>query len=869
MLSKKNNKFWLLLIVFLTIFAFSPSLSGGYLNWDDTIYISSNELIKEDVGLKSFVNLYEFDKNISLVMYSYLIEYNIFGFDPFISHIINIFIHILNLILIYKLTDLLTKNKSFALIAACLFAIHPLKAESVSWLIQRKDLLFTLFYLLAAISYIRFLNSGKYLQIIFVLIFSYLSFLCKVQAIVLPASLLLFETYKNKKIKPDNLLIVSVTQLFCFISIFEIPKFLVIIIIPILIIYWRNFSIDFRIIEKLNQFKQKPIIIKILKGSAFFILFYLLNHLIRYTLKNYIPNTPTEQIISLITAYLLIIAIIIHIVFILLIIKKNDNTHPSNIIDKTLNNIIIKSNKIYLIIFNNTTNLILLIYSIALIKNLLYIYIFFKPSTVSNSLRENTFLIFIGTILLIFIKFKDLISIKLRNKTIRSIILFSLPIIAITIIFARNYSILNDLSNTILDRFIMMSYSLNYYFIKFFFPFKLNAMHPYPNPDSLSTLKYIVQPIILLSALIILGIIYKKNTDKELKRNILFGILFFVINISVVLHIFPINGKVIVADRYSYIAHFGLIFSTLSLIIFFLEKSKNKIKITKVFNFIFFAILIAFSTQTFSRSKLWNNDKVFWSDIIEKSPRNDYAHFSIGLHYYQVDKIDKAIEHYNTAISMNNLNYEYFSNRAACYVRINESSLALNDFNYAISLNNHDISSYNNRGILHINTGNLKEARNDFKKALSLNPEFIQAKSSLENVVRLLEIEETFNIDSIPNQELSEYYGNIGIQYAMKQNYLLAIDFFNKAVIYNNVDLNALVNRGNCYAAMKNYPESIKDFEKAILLNPEDGGAFLNLANILHETGNKDKACKYWEKALSLGVPNAEIMLNKFCNNLQ
>ena len=99
----------------------------------------------------------------------------------------------------------------------------------------------------------------------------------------------------------------------------------------------------------------------------------------------------------------------------------------------------------------------------------------------------------------------------------------------------------------------------------------------------------------------------------------------------------------------------------------------------------------------------------------------------------------------------------------------------------------------------------------------------------------------------------------------MKNDFKQAILFFDKAIYFNEFNINSLSNRGNCYAALRDFSSASSDYNTLLEIMPNDGGAYLNLANISHQTGNIGKACVYWNKALELGVVDAQIMINKFC----
>ena len=158
----KNHRLNVLLIVFIlviTYFTFSHTLSYGFTNWDDDVFITENPNILgfswEKIGeifTSSNAGLYS-----PLVVLSFSIENNIFGMKANVFHTTNLIIHLLNCILLFWLIFKISNNQTIiSFIATILFGIHPLHIESVVWLVERKDLLSTFFYLGSLILFIYF-----------------------------------------------------------------------------------------------------------------------------------------------------------------------------------------------------------------------------------------------------------------------------------------------------------------------------------------------------------------------------------------------------------------------------------------------------------------------------------------------------------------------------------------------------------------------------------------------------------------------------------------------------------------------------------------------------------------------------------------
>lgn len=198
------KKHKLLIIVLITTFiAYLPSINGAFLHWDDDIYILNNPSLTS----LSFENLkfifFDFYYGLynPLTNLSWAIDYSIAGLDPFLFHFNNIILHLVNITLVYILfKDYIIKNKNVAIITASLFAIAPIHVESVAWITERKDVLYTAFYLISIILYQKYSinKQNKYLLLTF---FAFiLSILSKGMAASLPILLLVLDYYNDRKL---------------------------------------------------------------------------------------------------------------------------------------------------------------------------------------------------------------------------------------------------------------------------------------------------------------------------------------------------------------------------------------------------------------------------------------------------------------------------------------------------------------------------------------------------------------------------------------------------------------------------------------------------------------------------------------------
>lgn len=199
-------------ILLLTLIAYGQVIGFDFVDWDDTSLVLGNPLTQKFTPAVFWTFKPELYSPLSLL--SFQIEHWLTGFEPALFHSTNLLLHLVNIFLVYRLVSALTgKNQHVdaakdrdiplslgALFAAALFALHPVQVESVAWVSARKELLWTLFGLLALIAYTREPENGtpqhavsRFLFRHRVFLFIVLALLSKPTAVVLPLILLLID----------------------------------------------------------------------------------------------------------------------------------------------------------------------------------------------------------------------------------------------------------------------------------------------------------------------------------------------------------------------------------------------------------------------------------------------------------------------------------------------------------------------------------------------------------------------------------------------------------------------------------------------------------------------------------------------------
>jgi len=192
------------LLAVIVLLVFLPSLRNGFINWDDQVYVLDNSSIKALTGahLHKIFTSYYVSNYQPLTLLSFLVNYQIGHLEPFGYHLTNLLLHLLNGLLVFWLVRLLRGRDAFAFFVALLFSIHPLRAESVAWVAERKDVLYAFFYLGALVSYVYYLQRQLKTRYLWAaLVFFFLSLLSKSMAVTLPVMLFCFDYFLRRR--PD------------------------------------------------------------------------------------------------------------------------------------------------------------------------------------------------------------------------------------------------------------------------------------------------------------------------------------------------------------------------------------------------------------------------------------------------------------------------------------------------------------------------------------------------------------------------------------------------------------------------------------------------------------------------------------------
>jgi protein O-mannosyl-transferase len=183
------------LLVGATVLAYEPIRDNGFV-FDDEDYVTQNSHVQ--AGLNGSDVAWAFTTGFAsnwhpLTWLSLQLDNQFFGMQPSAYHRTNLLLHVANVLLLLVVLRKMTGAFWRSAFVAGLFALHPLHVESVAWVAERKDVLSTLFGLLALLAYTGYVKRPKWSRYFLVVLAFILSLLAKPMLVTLPFVLLLLD----------------------------------------------------------------------------------------------------------------------------------------------------------------------------------------------------------------------------------------------------------------------------------------------------------------------------------------------------------------------------------------------------------------------------------------------------------------------------------------------------------------------------------------------------------------------------------------------------------------------------------------------------------------------------------------------------
>ena len=175
-------------LAIICLLAYFPGLNNALVDWDDLQYVHEVSFFR-DLSFGSISHIfsrYLMGNYHPFTVLSLIFNYNLSGAEPFSYHLTNIVLHIFNSILVLLVILRMNSGMLAAGITAALFAVHPMHVESVVWAAERKDVLYTFFFLCSLLSYLKYIKTSHFRLLALALLLFIFSCFSKGMAVTLP-----------------------------------------------------------------------------------------------------------------------------------------------------------------------------------------------------------------------------------------------------------------------------------------------------------------------------------------------------------------------------------------------------------------------------------------------------------------------------------------------------------------------------------------------------------------------------------------------------------------------------------------------------------------------------------------------------------
>lgn len=183
-------------LVILTGFTFARVTELEFVRFDDPAYVTANPQVQEGLTIETVEWAFTtgFMSNWHPVTWlSHMVDVELYGLEPAGHHATSALLHVLNVLLLFALLRTMTGSTWRSAVVAALFAVHPLRVESVAWVSERKDVLSTFFGLLSAFAYVAYTRNGGAARYITAALLLAVGLMAKPMLVTLPAVFLLLD----------------------------------------------------------------------------------------------------------------------------------------------------------------------------------------------------------------------------------------------------------------------------------------------------------------------------------------------------------------------------------------------------------------------------------------------------------------------------------------------------------------------------------------------------------------------------------------------------------------------------------------------------------------------------------------------------
>jgi tetratricopeptide (TPR) repeat protein len=177
---------------------FGQTARFGFVNYDDPLYILQNPTVRSGLSWHgvawAFTHIHSQNWH-PLTSISHMLDCQLFGLNAGAHHLVNVFLHSVAAVVLFFALNKMTSSVWRSAFATALFAIHPLRVESVAWISERKDVLSGVFFMGTLAAYVWYVRQPATLRYLLALVLFALGLMAKPILVTLPIILLLLDIW--------------------------------------------------------------------------------------------------------------------------------------------------------------------------------------------------------------------------------------------------------------------------------------------------------------------------------------------------------------------------------------------------------------------------------------------------------------------------------------------------------------------------------------------------------------------------------------------------------------------------------------------------------------------------------------------------
>jgi tetratricopeptide (TPR) repeat protein len=370
------------------------------------------------------------------------------------------------------------------------------------------------------------------------------------------------------------------------------------------------------------------------------------------------------------------------------------------------------------------------------------------------------------------------------------------------------------------ERVLFACYGYLAYLFKALVPADLSAFYPYPEglAADLPVIFWVAPVLVVLIALVV----YRSRSRG---RGVIFGALFYSLNVALVLQVIPV-GRAIIADRYTYLSYVGVGF-LIALGIRYLSRGplskRHGLKWATIgFTALFGATLFVAAR---ARCEVWRDNVALWTDVISTYPRAGLAYENRAITYRERGDLQSAMVDLERALSLDPNAAGALCNRGNLFYSMGKRERALLDLDRAVRLDPAMADAWNSRGAVRSSLGKHEQALADFDKAIELKSDFAEAYLNRANSLLALKV------------------------------YDRALAGYDAYIAWEPKDARGYFCRGLGRSTMGDPAGAVEDFGRALRLKPEDAYAYLFRSKARAALNQYEDALRDALEARRLGYP--------------